>query len=207
MEIADAQAVLEDYRHQPLAAIGEAISVLKEKYGTYKEIAKQVSPSAHTIGLYYRLSQLPDGIRWKIEQRELAVSLAQQICRLEDTNDQWLLAFAIVDAQEKNEGLTEQDCTELVDDIRQSGKSLEEALSQRFGFNFDESVPLILSFDYWFRFKLCRSAWNRQQNWADLVYDIINEWLEGREFASTADLHKISQELIAIGKRVEELGE
>jgi len=207
MEISDAQAVLEDYRHQPLAALGESITVLKKKYDTYEKIAKLVSPSAHTIGLYYRLSQLPDGIRWKIEQRELAVSLAEQICRLEDTNDQWLLAFAIVDAQEKNEALTEQDCKEVVDDVRQSGKSLEEALSQRFGFNFDESVPLILSFDYWFRFKLCRSAWNREKNWADLVYDIINEWLDGREFSSTADLQGISQELITIGKRVKELGE
>ena len=206
MEISDAKAVVQNYRQQSLAALGEAISVLKKKYDTYEKIAKQVSPSAKTIGLYYRLSQLPDGIRWKIQEGEIGLSLAEQVCRLKDENDQWVLAYAIVDAAQ-DRSIMEQEWKGAVDEVLRTGRSMKEVLEERLGAASDKTVVTPVSFDYSFRFKLCRAAWNRQKNWADLVYDIINEWLDGREFSSTADLKGISRELIDAASRIEELAE
>jgi len=205
-ELSDAKAVVTGYSGQPLRALGEAITLLKREYGTYKQIAKEVGPCAVTIGRYHRLSRLPDGLRWKIEQRELALSLAHQVCKLKDENDQWVLAFAILDAPEDGR-LTERECRQAVEEVQNTGRPMREVLAERLGLDFKKSVVVVLSFDYWFRFKLCRAAWNRGQSGADLAREIVAEWLAGRQFSSTADLQHISQQLADIAKHVEELAE
>ncbi len=205
MDVIAAKGILENYNAHHLDRVGEAIEVLKEKYGTYEAIAAEVGPNQHTISKYYRLSKLPEGIRWKVEEGELSGEAAVQICRLKDENDQWVLAFAIVDAGK--EALTARECKEVVEDVRETGRPVEEVLTQRFGFDFDSTVLFPLLVDYWFRFKVCRAAWNRQKEWKSLVNEILKQWLNGREFSSTADLKGISRELIDAASRLEELAE
>ena len=205
MDIIAARETLENHKDEPLDKLGEAIEVLKEEYGTHEGIAAQVGPSQATISKYYRLSKLPEGIRWKVEEGELSGEAAVKICRLKEENDQWVLAFAIVDAA--NDVLTTRECKEVVEDVRETGRPVEEVLTYRFGFDFDKTVSLLLPIRYWFRFKICRAAWNRQQEWKNLAYEILRQWLDGREFLSTADLHEISQELIDAANRLEDLAE
>ncbi len=205
MDIIAARDILENYKHQPLDKVGEAITVVKQEYGTYEGIAQEVSPSASTIAKYDALSKLPPGIRWKVEQGQLPGTYAEQICRLNDENDQWVLAFFIVDAGKQAPSVRE--CKQVVDDARETERSVKEVLTERFGVEFDKTVTLVLPVDYWFRFKICRTGWNRHKNWADLAYEILGEWLNGREFSSTADLKAISRQLSDVASRIEELAE
>ncbi len=205
MEITEAKAVVADYKQQQLGVLGEAITVLKKEYATYEGIAQQVAPSAATITKYHALSKLPQGIRWKVEQGQLPPTHAEQICRLKDENDQWVLAFCIVDAGKQ--GPSARECKDVVEDVRETERPIAEVLTERFAFEFDKTVALVVPVDYWFRFKICRTAWNRQEEWKNLVYKILSEWLAGREFSSTADLKAISRQLSDVASQIEELAE
>ncbi len=121
------------------------------------------------------------------------------------TSIKWVLAFVVVDAGK--DAPTERECKQAVDDVRRSGESMEQVLSRRFGFEFDKTVALVLPVDYRLRFRICRAAWNRQQEWKDLAYDILTQWLKRRAFSSTAELHQISRELTNIASRLEEVRE
>ena len=205
MDCCGARAIVQNYKREPLTLVGEAIELLKGEDRTYDDVAREVGVSHSTISKYHRLSQLPDGIRWKVEQGELPVLHALQICRLKDENDQWLLAFAIVDAGK--EALTAKESQRAVDDVRRSGEPMADVLTRLFGFEFDRTVSLLLPVDYWLRFRISRAAWNRQDEWKNLAYDILSQWLDGRAFSSTADLHEISVQLIKAATRLEELRE
>lgn len=205
VEIDNAKAMVADYRHQRLDALGEAITVLKQEYRTYNDIAEQVGVSRLTIGLYHRLSKLPHGIRWKVEEGEVPLGLARQVCRLKDEEDQWMLAYAIVDDADRT--VPEEEWKGAVDEVLRTAASMEEVLEKRLGAASEKSVVTTLSFDYWIRFKLCRAAWNRRQSWYDLAREIVTQWLEGREFASTADLEEMSRHLVEIANRLEQIRE
>lgn len=206
MNIEEANRVVAGYSEQPLEVLGEAIALLKRRYGAYERIAQQVGVGAATIAQYHHISELPDGIRWKVEEGQLRLGLARQVCRLEDENDQWMLAYAIVDAAEDG-AVPQEEWKRAVDEVLKSGRSMEEVLQERLGAASEKTVQMVVSFDYWFRFQLCRAAWNRRQSWYDLAYEILTQWLKGREFASTADLGRISQQLTDIANRLEEIRE
>lgn len=197
--------ILQDYRNHSIKEIGEVISFLKNQYKTYNKIAKLVDLNADTISNYHKISKLPEGIIWKIEERIIPLNYATLICSLKDADDQWLLAFAIIEAKEKNVHLTYEDCKFVVNEILSDNITIEEALSRHFNVDFDEGVPMVISFDFIFRHKLSRSAWNRRENWSDLVYNIVNEWLDGRGFSSMSDLNEIYEELIKIAEHIKEI--
>ena len=84
---------------------------------------------------------------------------------------------------------------------------MEEVLCERFGIELDDVVPLLLPVPYRFRIRICRAAWNREKEWKDLAFHVLEEWLAGREFVHSRELRGVAQELVALGQRLGELAE
>ena len=206
MDIEQASRALQNYKRERLCDIGRAIDALHEEHATYGRIAEEVGVGAVTIGKYHRLSRLPRGIQWKIEQGQLSRGHAQQICRLEDENDQWMLALAIVEAT-KQATITRRQCQDAVEDVLGAGKPMEQVLCERFGIELGDVVSLLLPVPYWFRLRACRAAWNREKEWKDLAFQVLEEWLDGREFVHSRELRDVARELVSLGQRLAELAE
>lgn len=206
MDIEQASRALQNYKRERLCDIGRAIDALHEEHATYGRIAEEVGVGAVTIGKYHRLSRLPRGIQWKIEQGQLSRGHAQQICRLEDENDQWMLALAIVEAT-KQAAITRRQCQDAVEDVLGAGKPMEQVLCERFGIELGDVVSLLLPVPYWFRLRACRAAWNREKEWKDLAFQVLEEWLDGREFVHSRELRDVARELVSLGQRLAELAE
>lgn len=198
MDVEEATATLNDYADRPLEELGEAVDELLKHYDSYTGIGEIVRPVPATISKYHRLSQLPKGIRWKVDAGELTIGQAVEVARLEDENDQWVLAYAIVDDEDAS--VPGDEWRRAVDEVLSTGRSMEDILRNSLGVASEKTVTMALAFDYWFRFKLCRAAWNRRENWHDLAYSILNDWLASREFESPADLREITEELSEIAR-------
>lgn len=203
MSIDEARSIIVDYQNQDIDALGDAIATLKMQCGSYENIATQVGVPSGILAKYHRLSTLPLGIQWKIKMGELLVGIAKQIVRLKNENDQWLLAFVVVDSRGGNRPFSINDCQSIVNEVLRNNRTLEVVLEQNYGVNLTEKTPLILSFDYMFRYRITRASWNKKENWADLVYHIVNDWLSGREFMKTSDLRGIARELKNISEHIE----
>ena len=87
-----------------LSEVGEAVDILYQKYHSYKAIAQQVgNVSDDFLRSRHRIFQLPTGIQWKVDKGEIGVTHGYEISRLENEDDQWLLALAISE-QKTNTG-------------------------------------------------------------------------------------------------------
>ena len=154
-----------------LSEVGEAVDVLYQKYHSYKAIAQQVgSVSDKFLGSRHRIFQLPTGIRWKVDQGEIGVKHSYEISRLENEDDQWLLALAISEQK-----LTLDECKNIVNRVSDQNVSIGEALSVSTGIRFDETKPLILPIPPELWISMSRAAWNQGKNWEDLCYHFIRQ--------------------------------
>ena len=119
--------------------IGEAVDVLYQKYHSYKAIAQQLSVSDKFLSSRHHIFQLPKGIQWKIDQGQIGIGQGYEIFRLENEEDQWLLALAVVE-----QDLKATECANVVNLVLRQGRSIRDALSISTGIRFDEGKPLIL---------------------------------------------------------------
>ena len=149
--------------------VGEAVDVLHQKYHTYKAIVQQVDNVSETfLHSRHRIFQLPKGIQWKVDQGEIGIEHGYQISRLENEDDQWLLALAITEKK-----LTVEECNNVVNGVSKQNVSIEEVLSVSTGVRFGEPKPLLLMIppDLWI--PMSRGAWDQGMNWEDYCSQLI----------------------------------
>ena len=171
MEEKTAREYLTAPEGKKLSEVGEAVDILYKKYHSYKAIAQQVgNVSDKFLGSRHRIFQLPKGIQWKVDKGEIGVKHAYEISRLENEEDQWLLALAISEQK-----LTLDECKNIVNRVSDQNVSIGEALRVSTGIRFDETKPLILPIPPELWLSMSRAAWNQGKNWEDLCYHFIRQ--------------------------------
>lgn len=184
--------------------IGQAVDVLCQVHGTHANIVQelQLNVGRNYLRTMQRIFNLPQGIRWKVDEEEIKVAQGYAISRLGDEDDQWMLAITIV---EKN--LNAKECNKVVDLVLKNHLSMPEALSIATGVRFDEISPPVLllpvGVDFWFA--LSKAAWQQGEEWQDLCYRIIRGSIDidPREIIEDAEsLRKVADR---IAHRMEEL--
>ena len=93
MDTQEAMACLANPNNRKLSEVGESIDILYKIHGTYDNLAQQLSISRGFLSSRHRIFQLPQGIRWKVDEGQIGISQADQITRLKDEEAQWLLAI------------------------------------------------------------------------------------------------------------------
>ncbi len=172
-------------KDRKLSELGEAVELLRERYGGYKAIASQVALSAARLSDLRRVFLLPEGIRWQVDEGRILIGHAQQISRLQG-DDQWLLAFSIV--QEK---MSVQESKRVVENVRKTGRALQSVLRDLSGIRFDKVEPLMLPLTFEARLTIIRAAWTKKVEWADFTLRAIEE-------ATRVDIEQIARDLTGI---------
>jgi hypothetical protein len=175
--------------------IGEAVDILYQKYHSYKAIAQQLNVSPDFLSSRHRIFQLPKGIQWKIDQGQIGITQGHEISRLENEDDQWLLALAIIE-----EKLSIKECENVVNIVLKQNSSIRDALSVSAGVRFDKIQPLLLPLGFDIRLAICQSAWNQCKNWDDLCYELIRQGID-------VDIKKIASQLEALASDLREAGQ
>ncbi len=173
MDEKTAREILTNHTGKKPSEIGAAVDVLYQTFGTYTLIAQEFGKSGSFWSVRHRFFQLPAGIQWKIDEGQIGITQGAQILKLENEEDQWLLAIAIIETG--SFAATESD--NVVNLVLKENKSMREALSISAGIRFDKTYPLLLPlpFDVWLA--ICKRAWTGYQNWADLTYQLILQGL------------------------------
>ena len=176
--------------------VAKAVDVLYQEFGTYQAITQAIGKSDKFWIMRHRISQLPIGIRWKIDEGHITVGQGYQISRLQHADDQWLLAIAIIEAK----CLTAKECEKVVNLVLNADKSIKESLSILADIHFDQIKPISLPIgsDVWI--EICKIAWERFQKWEDLCYQLVRQGvnIDYQEVAS--QLEKLASDLRSVGK-------
>ena len=176
MDVKTAEDILVAHTGRKPSEIAKAVDVMYKELGTYEAIAEEVGRSDKFWNARHRIFQLPTGIQWKVDQNQISIGQAYHIFRLQSEKDQWLLAIAIIEA----ENLSVDECKAVVDLAVNKDKpmSIKDALSIRAGVQFDKTHPLLLPlpFDIWF--EVCKRTWTMHQNWEALTYQLILQGLD-----------------------------
>ena len=180
--------------------VGAAVDVLYQELETYKAIAQQFGRSDKFWGVRHRIYQLPAGIRWKVDEGQISIDQSYQISRLENDEDQWLLAMAIIET----ENFTAIECGNVVDLILKEDKSIREALSISAGIRFDKIQPLVLPLKFDLRLAICKRAWGRCYEWEDFIYQSILQSIDVDIKEVAAQLEKLTSDLRKAGETQQE---
>ena len=164
-----AREYLTDPQGRKSSEIGEAVDVLRANYRSYQEMAHDFQKLAgKTLGVKHRIFQLPIGIRWKIDEGQIRTKQGEQITRLKNEDDQWLLAFAIVE-----EKLGLEACSNVVNRVLKYEDSIRDGLRASAGVQCDKITSLLLPLGFDIRLAIAQNAWNRSQELQDYCYDQI----------------------------------
>lgn len=174
--------------------IGEAVDVLYQKDPSYKAIAQQLGISPKFLSKRHCIFQLPEGIQWKIDEEYIGIDKGYQIYRLKKEDDQWLLAFTIVE-----EKLSTKECEDVVNAMLKQNCSLEEVLGTSIGVRFDKIQTLLLPVSFDIRLAICRAAWRQRENWEDLCYRLIRQGLD-------VDIQGVASQLRALAADLQKAG-
>lgn len=166
-----ARAYLTDPQGKKPSEIGQAVDVLRPDYRSYEEMAHDFPEVGEkTLGARRRIYRLPKGIRWKIDEGHISLGKGDQIARLKNEDDQWLLAFAIVEEQ-----LDVEVCSNVVNRVLKFNDSIRDALRAVAGVQCDKIVSLMLPLNFDIRFAIAQKAWDRNKELQDFCYDQMRE--------------------------------
>ena len=183
--------------------IAKAVDVLYREFGTYQAIAQQIGRSKNFYNERHRIFRLPMGIQWKIDEGKISLKQGSQISRLKDEEDQWLLAVAIIEAKD----LTAEECKNAVDLVLNEKKPIREVLGVLAGIRFDNIQPLLLPLGFDIRLEICKVAWSRCQEWADLCYRLILQGIDVDIKEVACQLEKLASNLRRAGSTQQESAE
>ncbi len=195
MDVEIAREYLTAPKGKKTSEIGEAVDVLYREYSSYKAIAQKLKVSPSFLSSRHRIFQLPKGIQWKIDQEQISIRQSHQISRLKSEDDQWLLAFVILE-----EELAVNECKNVVDIVVKQNKSIRDALSISTGVRFDKIQPLLLPIRFDLRLAICRSAWSQGKDWADLCYQLIRQGID-------LDIKEVAIQLEALASDLRKAGQ
>ena len=173
MDVETAKSFLEDSDGKPLSKIGEAIDVLYKEYGSYKTITQQLNKSNLFLRTRHRIYLLPPGIRWKVDVGEISIQQSYEISRLENEEDQWILALVIVET----ENFSVAECKNVVKYVLKSeeNKSLKNALGISAGIHLDKIQSLMLPLNFENRLAISKHAWTQCLDWKDLCLQLLRQ--------------------------------
>lgn len=176
--------------------IAEAVAVLYQEYGTYQSLTRYIGKSDRFWIVRHRISQLPVGILWKIDEGQIGIEQGYQLTRLPHDADQWRLAIAMVEVKQ----LTAKECRKVVNLVINEGKPMTEALRILAGIRFDKIQPLLLPLrsDLWVA--ICKIAWTQCQKWEDLCYQLVLQAIDVDIQEVASDLEKLASELRHAGR-------
>lgn len=184
--------------------IGEAVDVLYRRYGSYSKIMDRVPLNVpdvpHFLRSRHRIFKLPKGIQWKIDQEQIEIGQGYQISRLENEDDQWLLAFAVIE-----ENLKMSECKNVVNIVLKKDHSVKDALGIVAGVQSDKVQPLLLPIGFDLRLAMCRLAWNQQKNWGDFCYELIRQGIDADIKEAARQLEALALKLHAAGQKKPEV--
>lgn len=169
MDIEAARKIVCAHDRKKLSEVAKAVDVLYQAFGTYQSITREMGKSDKFWIIRHRISRLPAGILWKVDEGHIGIEQAYQITRLKQEEDQWILAIAIIEAG----GLTAKECGKVVNLVLKEGKSIMDSLRILVGIRFDKIQPLLLPLgtDVWI--SICKIAWAQRQRWEDLCYQLV----------------------------------
>ncbi len=169
IDIETARKIVGAHDQKKPSEVAKAVDVLYQALGTYQSITREMGKSDKFWIVRHRISQLPIGILWKIDEGDIGIEQAYQITRLKQEEDQWILAIAIIEAK----GLTAKECGKVVNLVLKEGKSIMDSLHILVDIHFDKIQPLMLPLgsDVWVA--ICKIAWTQGQRWEDLCYQLV----------------------------------
>ena len=180
--------------------IAAAVDVLYQELGTYQAIAREIGRSESLWAMRHRIFRLPAGIQWKIDEGQIGIEQGYHISRLKNEEDQWLLAVAIIEAKD----LTAEECKSAVDLVLNEKKPIREVLDVLAGIRFDNIQPLLLPLGFDIRLEICKVAWARSQEWADLCYQLILQGIDVDIKEVARQLEKLASDLLKAGATEQE---
>ena len=160
-----------------------------------RKLPLDVPDVSHFLSSRHRIFQLPKGIQWKIDHGQIESEQGYQISRLENEDDQWLLAFAVVE-----ENLKLSECENVVNIVLKQGRPIKDALGDIAGVKSDTIKTLMLPIRFDLRFAMCRLAWNQQKNWEDLCYELIRQGIDVDIKEAASQLEALALKLHAAGQ-------
>ncbi|MDD9852346.1 MAG: hypothetical protein OXU78_00090 [Deltaproteobacteria bacterium] len=154
-----------DRERPQLSTLGEAVDSLYETHGSYTKISKRVQISSERLSSWHRIFQLPKGILWQVDQGKIPVGQALDMAKLEEENDQWMLAQVLVEAKRK---LSVKECRNIVQDVLKNSTPIKDA-AEKVGVRFDQAKPisLLLPFQFDERLASIKPAWEKHQKIED----------------------------------------
>ena len=191
MDIATARNIIAAQTEKKPSEIASAVDVLYQAFGTYQAMTQHLGKSEKFWMMRHRISGLPSGIRWKIDEGVMSIGHGYQIARLKSEADQWVLAIAIVEAKY----LTAHDCGKVVSLVLNEEMSIRGALRSFADIRFDDIHPLSLPLgtDIWT--DLCKIAWTRHQKWEDVCYQFVRQGVDVDLKKVAAHLEKLAADL------------
>ena len=191
-----ARKIIAARRENKPSEVAEAVDVLYQEFGTYQAITREIGKSDKFWIMRHRISQLPSGILWKIDEGHIGIGQGYQIARLKREEDQWLLAIVIIEAR----CLTTKECRKVVNLVLNEEKSIIDSLSILADIHFDEIQPLSLPVgsDIWI--EICKIAWTRRQKWEDLCYQLVRQGVDVDFQELASQLEKLASDLRQAGR-------
>ena len=150
--------------------IGEAVDALYAEYGTYDEMAAHFTLSSTTLSYRHRIFKLPEGIRWKVDEGKIKIGSAVEISRLKNEDDQWLLAFSIID-----ENLDYETCKSIVTRVLTYNDSMADALRNVASIGCDKVDTLLVPLTFQERLALSRQAWSDHNDWDEFCHQLLRK--------------------------------
>ena len=192
MDKTTALEYLEQPDNRTPSEVGEAVEVLYNDYNSYKKMANELRLriSPNILSSRHRIFRLPKGIRWKIDEGKILITIGNEISRLKNEQDQWLLAFAVVEEQ-----LDTEVCANVVNRVLKYNDSIRDALSVAAGVKSDAVVPVLLPLGFDIRLALSQRAWNQEKEVADFCFNQIRQGIRVDLPALTDELREILSKL------------
>ena len=196
MDLKIAKQIIVKHLQRKPSEIAEAVDVLYQEFGTYQAITQEVGKSDKFWIMRHRISQLPSGIRWKIDEGNIGIGQGYQIARLKREEDQWLLAIAIIETR----CLSAKECGKVVNLVLSEDKSIVDSLRILADVHFDKIQPLSLHLGYDIWIEICKIAWTRHQKWEDLCYQLVRQGVDVDFQEIASQLEKLASDLRNAGK-------
>ena len=191
MDMETARGIIAAHDQNKPSEIAKAVDILYQELGTYQSITQEIGKSDKFWIVRHRISQLPVGILWKIDEGDIGIEQAYQITRLKQEEDQWVLAIAIIEAKD----LTAKECSQVVNLVLNEGKSIMDSLRFLAGIHFDKIQPVLLPLgsDIWIN--ICKIAWEQRQKWEDLCYQLVLQGIAVNIQEIASQLEKLALDL------------
>lgn len=198
MNLKTAKETVAAHTQSKPSEIAKAVDVLYQEFGTYQAITQEIGKSDKFWIMRHRISQLPIGIRWKLDEGQISVGQGYQISRLKREDDQWLLAIAIIEAK----CLTAKECEKVVNLVLNENTSIKDSLNISADIHFDKIKPLSLPIgsDIWI--EICKIAWKRFQKWEDLCYQLVRQGVDIDYQEVASQLEKLASDLRRAGENL-----